>query len=78
MKRIKFDHRELVGKIVSKFRSVNKFRTVLGISYVGLNNKLNGKSYFTGDEIYAICDLLGVTNGDEVKKLFFTISEEDK
>ncbi len=74
MNKIKFDHRELVGKIVSKYRSVNKFRTVLGISYVGLNNKLNGKSYFSGDEIYAICDLLGVTDGEEVKKLFFTVA----
>lgn len=42
----------------------------LGISYTSLCRKLNGKSEFKASEITTLSEVLGLTNANEIMKIF--------
>lgn len=44
----------------------------LDITDQALYNKLNGKSDFTRGEVEILCDVLDITNPEDVMSIFFT------
>jgi len=45
----------------------------VGLSYQGLQNKIENKSDFTTTEISALCDLLNITSLKEKESIFFAV-----
>lgn len=71
-----FDYSLLRGRIRELYKSESKFAQKLKESSIkmstgGFNNKINGKTSFTGTEIYVICKLLYIPL-EEMHKYFFT------
>lgn len=46
-----FNYDKLIGRIIEKFGSRKAFAKKVGISYVSMSNKLNGKIKISLDEI---------------------------
>lgn len=69
------DYNKLRGKIVEVFRTQESFAKALGMSRVALNNKLNGRTDWTSEEIYRACNLLGIHLADNAE-YFFTLKVE--
>jgi len=67
----KFDYTELKCRIFKKFKTQKAFADYLGISENALTNKLNGKFYFTQEEIARTLDTLAVNSYFETIQLFF-------
>lgn len=43
----------------------------IGVTYVGIRKKIDNVSHFKGDEIYTICNLLGLEDWQSIKEIFF-------
>lgn len=67
----KFNFRKLRGRIVEKFGVQSAFAEKMGMSEGTLSFKLTNKSYFTAEEMFRACNLLGIRLSD-VKDYFFT------
>ncbi len=51
MGKIVFNYDKLVGRIIEKFGSRRTFAKAVGISYVSMSRKLNGKIIISPDEM---------------------------
>lgn len=65
-----FDYSKLRGKIVERYRTQGAFAKALGVSERTLSLKLNGKIFFSQDEISKALNLLGI-NASSIKDYFF-------
>ena len=74
MKEIRFDYDALRKRIRLHSGSVQQFAKDIGMSYLLLLSRLNGKSYFTVQEVKAIKKQLGLTP-QATKQCFFTLKE---
>lgn len=43
----------------------------MGITYMSLNKKINNITEFTVPEVDRICEILGISNADEIREIFF-------
>lgn len=66
-----FDYSKLRGKIVEKYGTQIAFSKAIGVSERTLSLKLNGKVYFSQDEIVLITKLLEIPTS-EIQLYFFT------
>lgn len=66
-----FDYSKLRGRIVEKYGTQIAFSKAMGVSERTLSLKLNGKIYFSQDEIVSISRLLDIPR-DELQLYFFT------
>lgn len=66
-----FDFSELLGRIVTLYGTRAAFAEALGMSRSQLSDRLNGKTDFQLDEIYAICELLNIP-ATEIGRYFLT------
>ena len=65
-----FDYSKLRGRIVEKYGTQIAFSKAMGVSERTLSLKLNGKIYFSQDEIISISKLLDIPR-DEIQLYFF-------
>lgn len=72
-----FDYSDLIGKIITKFKSRKVFAEQMNMDYGSLTNKLNGKMYWSSTDIYKACCILNI-DLSEVSKYFFTLKVEQK
>lgn len=70
-----FDYSDLIGKIITKFKSRKVFAEQMHMDYGNLTKKLNGKMYWTTTDIYKACVLLNI-DLSEVSRYFFTLKVE--
>lgn len=66
-----FDQSKLRGRIIEKFNTQSAFSRAMGVSERTLSLKLNGKIYFTQNEIALIAELLEIPQ-KEIQIYFFT------
>ncbi|MBU5427161.1 DUF739 family protein [Tissierella pigra] len=66
-----FNYNKLRRKIIEKFSTQLAFSRVMRVSERTLSLKLNGKIYFTQDEIALATELLGIPQ-EEIQVYFFT------
>ena len=64
------DYSELKGKVRGKFGTQEAFAQALGLSACAVNQKLNGKSQWSANEICVACELLGISP-EEMHVYFF-------
>ena len=62
----------LLGKMVAAGYTQTSTASAIGVAVNTLSNKINGKVPFNVDEIYALCDLWGITDDGEKVKIFLT------
>lgn len=67
-----YDYSKLLGKIIEKFRSQQRFAPALGLSERSLSLKLNNMIDFKQNEISKCCTLLGIEQA-EIHEYFFTL-----
>jgi hypothetical protein len=72
-----FDYSELIGKIISKFKTRKAFAEKMNMDYGSLIHKLNGKYYWFSIDIYRACCLLDIDLND-IPKYFFTQKVEQE
>lgn len=70
-----FNYNKLIGRIIEKFGTRSTFADVLGITDETLSRKLNGKSFFSQDEIMKSCELLGIDCAD-IHMYFFAVNSQ--
>ena len=68
---MKFNHAKLIGRMREMAFTQEKLSRGIEINESTLNAKLNGKSYFTTEEIDKICDLLRIPN-EEIGVYFYS------
>lgn len=68
---MKFDYSKLRGRIVEKFGTQIDFSKAVRMSERTLSLKLNGKRFFTQDEIALVTDILDIPE-NEIPLYFFT------
>lgn len=66
-----FNYSKLRGRIVEKFGTQIEFAKAIKISERTLSLKLNGKRYFTQNEIAIVTDILNIPE-NEIPLYFFT------
>ncbi len=66
-----FDYNKLRGRIVEKFGTQSVFAKKMGVSERTLSLKLNGKVFFTQDEIVSASRFLEIPES-EIQVYFFT------
>ena len=71
---IEFDFSELRGRIIAKYGNCATFAIAAQMSRAQVSERLNGKTAFKPEEIYAICspEVLDIP-GTEIGKYFFTL-----
>ena len=57
-------HAKLRGRIVEKYGSLQAFGKTTGVSMTSIYNKINGKTFFTRDEVLKWCKLLDLEIAD--------------
>ena len=62
---------KLKAKMVEKEKEQKELVKILGLSYVSISQKFNGKIKFKAEEIAKIKDFLNLTN-DEVVEIFLS------
>ena len=62
---------KLKGKVAEQGKNQKELMDTLGLKYVAINKKFNGKTKFTTEEISKIKDVLSLTN-DEVVEIFLS------
>lgn len=65
-----FDYSKLLGKIKEKGLTQETLAKNIGITPGSLSEKLNNKANFKQKEIFLICQILGISDG-EVGEYFF-------
>lgn len=55
-----YKYAKLRGRIVEVFGTIQRYSDVLGLSYVSVSNKLNGKTGFSQEDIEKWADLLHI------------------
>lgn len=71
MKKERFNHSRLKGRIIEKFGSQKAFAQKIGMPEVTLCRRLKGNFYFSQEEIYVVANALGISM-TELDKYFFT------
>jgi len=71
-KRIVFDHSKLKGKMKEKNYTQESCANDLKINKTTLNFKLNGKKYFSQNEIFSLAKILDLSQED-ISLYFFTL-----
>ncbi|MSU03219.1 DUF739 family protein [Tissierella pigra] len=71
-----FNYNKLRRKIIEKFSTQLAFSRAMRVSERTLSLKLNGKIYFTQDEIALATELLGIPQ-EEIQVYFFTSKVQD-
>ncbi|MCI8388953.1 MAG: DUF739 family protein [Clostridiales bacterium] len=66
-----YNYSNLLGKMRSSGMTQEAIANAVGKNVATINQKLNGKSYFTQTEIDKICECLSI-NPNEIPKYFFT------
>lgn len=64
-----FEYNKLRGRIIEKYGTLGKFADVLGISYVAVSKKMNGKIGFSQQDMVIWCEKLDIDIADA--PLFF-------
>lgn len=65
-----FDYSKLKGLIVEKYGTISNFAEKSGLKANTLSLKLNNKNTFNQEEMFIVCNLLGIENP---KEYFFCI-----
>ena len=68
---MKFNHSKLLGRMREYGLTQESLAKKIGINEGTLNNKLNGKAYFTTKDIDRICEVLDIPNV-EIGIYFYT------
>lgn len=68
-----FNYKRLKGRIREYYGSQENAAKNLNLSTTALNNKLNGKTQFTSDELFILINEMEVTP-DEIKDIFFKVN----
>lgn len=69
---MRFNYSKLRGLIKEKFETQEKFAKAMGMDMSTLSARLNNKTYFTSDEMFKACNLLGVPKV-QIPFLFFVL-----
>ena len=72
MENIEFDLSKLRGRIREILGSEQEYQRKMGFSNFKRDHRLNGKSYFSQDEIQLTCKLLSI-EPNEIPEYFFKI-----
>lgn len=67
---MQFDYSKLLGLLKEKGMTQEDLATIIGRNKSTVNLKINGKAYFTVDEMNRICKALGIAKKD-IGKYFF-------
>ena len=70
--KLKFDYTKLLAKVLLNEFTLEKLAELIGISLYTLSLKLSGKAYFKHEEIFKLCEVLGIGN-EEIGAYFFTL-----
>lgn len=73
MSKTVFNYIFLKDKIAKKFGSQSNFAKAMNISYQEMSNKLNNKTSFSQDQIYAAVQLLSLSETEVVSCFFNTL-----
>lgn len=65
------DTKALREKIAERGLKLKFVAEKVGLSYQGLQNKIENKSDFTATEMSALCELLNITSLKEKEAIFF-------
>ena len=69
---------KLMGKIIADGYTQGEFAKMLHINRSTLSKKMNGKSSFTLEEAFRVCEILGVTSGEEMSSIFLPITSRNR
>lgn len=69
------DYRYLKYRIKQHYPTQKAFAAACGMSEQALSKKLNNKASFTVPDIYAITEVLDITDSDEIHMCFFAHSK---
>lgn len=69
---MKFNYSKLLGKIRECGFTQEQLAKAIGISKTTFSSKVNNQFSFTSKEIYAICEVLGISK-DEIGEYFYAV-----
>lgn len=70
------DTSKLISKINDKGLKMSFIAQKLGISYQGLKNKIENKREFKVTEMFTLCDILNISEYNDVTSIFFAHNVE--
>lgn len=73
MKEIKFDTSKLRGRIIEKYGTIKKFANAMNLSEMAIYKMLLGKNDWNRKKIIKACELLDISDFNDIKDLFFYI-----